>query len=112
MPATEMVCWGIALLPVSVRDPETKELSTGVKVTGRAQVAPAATDMQPGPTTMEGTEETAEEICNAALPQLVMFRLTVEDVPTSTGPKLSEGGARQTEGARVARSSLAMKLWM
>ena len=104
-----MVWRGIAALSLSVSAPMTEEVSAGVKVSCRLQVAPATTKEHPCAGTMDGTDDVVEESCRSALPQLVMFRLREEDVPTRMGPKSMEAGAKQTEGAGVARSSLLMK---
>src|SRR5258708_6487570 len=84
-----------------------KEVSVGVKVSCRLQVAPTTTKEHICAGTMDGTDEVAEESCRSALPQLVMFKLREEGVPTRMGAKSREAGAKQTEGAEVARSSLA-----
>jgi len=78
-------------------------------VSCRLQVAPAATKRHFCDGTMDATDDVVEERCRSALPQLVMFKLREEDVPTRMGPKSMEAGAKQTEGAGVARSSLLMK---
>ena len=109
MPDRETVCREIAALSLSVKVPVMKEVSVGVKVSCRLQVAPTTTKEHICAGTMDGTDEVAEESCRSALPQLVMFKLREEGVPTRMGAKSREAGAKQTEGAEVARSSLLMK---